>query len=160
RTAGFRHPSIPVGIKAITMMGDKTGAYVAHHTEDEAFFEPKNLKNFDAVFMLNTTGNCLRPKGAPKQGVDQREEELKKSLEDYVSSGKGLCGVHAATDTYHNWTAYNKMMGGTFDGHPWTKKVPIKNLEPRHPLNAMFDGKDFEIFDEIYQFRLTTALPT
>src|SRR5262245_22088000 len=27
KTAGFRHSSIPVGIKAITMMGDKTGAY-------------------------------------------------------------------------------------------------------------------------------------
>ena len=27
RTAGFRHPSIPVGVRAITLMGDKTGAY-------------------------------------------------------------------------------------------------------------------------------------
>jgi type 1 glutamine amidotransferase len=52
------------------------------------------------------------------------------------------------------------MIGGVFDGHPWTKKVPVKNLEPKHPLNAMFGGKDFEIYDEIYQFKLDTALPT
>jgi type 1 glutamine amidotransferase len=38
--------------------------------------------------------------------------------------------------------------------------VPVKNLEPAHPLNAMFDGSDFEINDEIYQFTLTSALPT
>jgi hypothetical protein len=44
RTAGFRHPSIPVGVKAITMMGDKTSAYLAYHTEDESFFEPEKLK--------------------------------------------------------------------------------------------------------------------
>lgn len=142
------------------MMGDKTGVYLAYHTEDESFFEPEKLKTFDAIFMLNTTGDCLRPKGDNSEEVKKREEELKNSLVDFVSSGKGLIGVHAATDTYHNWKEYNQMMGGVFAGHPWTKKVPIKNLEPAHPINAMFDGKDFEINDEIYQFTLTSALPT
>jgi uncharacterized protein len=160
RTASFRHPSIPVGVKAITLMGDKTGAYLAQHTEDESFFEPEKLKAFDAVLMLNTTGDCLRPRGGSSEEADRAEDLLKKSLIDCVSGGKGLVGVHAATDTYHRWKEYNQMMGGAFDGHPWTKKVPIKNLEPAHPLNAMFDGKDFEINDEIYQFRLDTALPT
>lgn len=160
RTAGFRHSSIPVGVQAITMMGDQTHAYLAYHTEDESFFAPEKLKTFDAVFMLNTTGDCLRPKGDNAEEVKRREEELKKSLVDFVQGGKGLMGVHAATDTYHNWKAYNQMMGGVFAGHPWTKLVPIKNLEPTHPLNAMFDGKDFEINDEIYQFTLTSALPT
>jgi type 1 glutamine amidotransferase len=202
RTAGFRHSSIPVGIKAITMMGDKTGAYTAHATEDEAYFEPEKLKHFDAVFMLNTTGDCLRPKSDMKEiaeiekalanlegKVDEesdsgkdlrrhkkelinqikkiyaaeatnREELLKKSLADFVAGGKGLIGVHSATDTYHGWKDYNMMMGGTFDGHPWHTKVPVKNLEPKHPLNAAFGGMDFEITDEIYQFRADTALPT
>lgn len=156
KTAGFRHSSIPVGVKAITMMGDKTGAYTAHATEDETIFEPEKLKTFDAVFMLNTTGDCLRP----KSGAKENEEVYKKSLADFVSSGKGLAGVHSATDTYHKWKDYNKMMGGTFDGHPWHTKVPIKNLEPSHPLNTAFGGMDFEIADEIYQFRADTALPT
>lgn len=156
KTAGFRHSSIPVGIKAITMMGDKTGAYTALDSEDENMFEPEKLKAFDAVFMLNTTLNCLSSKKAPPE----REEMLKQSLESFVSGGKGLIGVHAATDTYHNWPAYNKMMGGTFAGHPWHKKVPVKNLDPMSPINAAFDGKDFEITDEIYQFRADTAQPS
>jgi type 1 glutamine amidotransferase len=160
RTAGFRHSSIPVGVKAITMMGDKTGAYLAYHTEDESIFEPEKLKTFDAVLMLNTTGDCLRPSGGDREQVQKREELLKKSLADFVAGGKGLAGIHAATDTYHGWKQYNQMMGGVFAGHPWTQKVPVKNLEPAHPLNVMFGGKDFEIFDEIYQFTLTTALPT
>lgn len=159
KTAGFRHDSIPVGIKAVTMMGDKTGAYTAYATEDESIFEPEKLAKFDAVLMLNTTGDCLRPKGLPKEEADKREEHYKKSLEDFVKGGKGLIGFHSATDTYHKWGAYNMMMGGTFAGHPWHKKVPIKNLDPKNPLNASFDGKDFEITDEIYQFRLDTASP-
>ncbi len=142
------------------MMGDKTGAYTALATEDESFFEPEKLKVFDAVFMLNTTGDCLKPKSGDKDADKGREEVLKKSFAAFVASGKGLIGVHSATDTYHNWKDYNKMMGGTFDGHPWHTKVPVKNLAPSHPLNAAFDGKDFEITDEIYQFRADTALPT
>jgi type 1 glutamine amidotransferase len=68
--------------------------------------------------------------------------------------------MHSATDTYHRWGEYNKMMGGTFAGHPWHKSVPVKNLSPGHPLNAMFGGKGFEIVDEIYQFRNDTARPS
>lgn len=160
KTAGFRHGSIAIGAKAIILMGDQTGAYTAHHTEDEAFFEPEKLKTFDAVFMLNTTGDCLKPKGGdPKEG-QAREELLKKSLADFVAGGKGLIGVHSATDTYHRWKEYNQMMGGTFAGHPWHTKVPVKNLEPKNPVNAAFNGADFDITDEIYQFRADTALPT
>jgi type 1 glutamine amidotransferase len=165
KTAGFRHSSIAIGAKAIEMMGDKTGAYTAFHTEDESYFEPEKLKAFDAVFMENTTGNCLRPKYEKgdmeaEKLANQREEMLKKSLADFVSSGKGLAGVHSATDTYGGWKEYNMMMGGAFDGHPWHEKVPVKNLEPKHPLNAAFDGHDFEITDEIYQFRADTAHPS
>lgn len=165
RTAGFRHDSIPIGVKAITMMGDKTGAYTALATEDPSFFAPEKLAKFDAVLMLNTTLDCLRPdftKGdkEAEQQAREKEEIYKKSLEAFVSGGKGLIGTHSATDTYHNWKAYNKMMGGTFVSHPWHQKVPVKNLDPSHPVNAAFQGKDFEITDEIYMFRDDTALPT
>jgi type 1 glutamine amidotransferase len=166
RTAGFRHDSIPVGVKAITMMGDKTSAYTALATEDESFFEPHKLKVFDAVLMLNTTGDCLKPatikdaSNLEKARAAEREALLKKSLADFVAGGKGLMGTHSATDTYHGWKEYNKMMGGTFAGHPWHEKVPVKNLARDHPLNAAFQGKDFDIVDEIYQFRADTALPT
>ncbi len=189
KTAGFRHGSIPVGIKSFIMMGDKTGAYIAEATEDPAYFTPEKLKNFDAVIMLNTTGDCLRPAIAmaepkpPKDKDDidatkkfnvehvkythlradaQRNEEIyKNSLHEFVLSGKGLMGTHSATDTYAGWKAYNKMMGGSFSGHPWNAgdTVGIKIVEPKHPLNAAFKGQNFKIKDEIYQFRADTADP-
>lgn len=157
RTAGFRHGSIPVGVRAITMMGDKTGAFTAHHTEDESIFEPGKLAKFDAVLMLNTTGECFKPKTGTPAEIKAREELLKKSLTDFVASGKGLAGFHSATDTYQNWKAYNKMMGGAFVSHPWHKKVPITNLDPKNPVNAAFGGDGFEVTDEIYMFRNDTA---
>ncbi len=162
KTAGFYHESIPTGTLALTMMGEKTGAFTSITTGDEAYFEPEKLNKFDAVLMLNTTNDVFRPKNAGKGEVSQREEMLKKSLKDFVSGGKGIIGIHAATDTYHNWPDYATMMGGTFLQHPWTSnsKVSIKNLEPNNPINAAFGGNGFDIVDEIYIFRPGTALGT
>jgi len=165
KTNGFRHGSIAVGAKSLAMLGEKTGAYTAVHSEDDSMFEADKLKEFDAVIMLNTTGELFRPRRLPKDAEGkkaalEREERLKKNLVDFVKSGKGLAGTHSGTDTYKNWKDYNDMMGGAFAGHPWHKLVPIKNLEPGHVVNKCFDGKGFEVTDEIYQFRLKTALPT
>jgi len=164
KTNGFRHGSIPVAVKSLTMLGEKTGAYSAVHSEDESMFEPDTLKQFDAVFMINTTGEVLRPNKLPddpeeRKKVLEREERLKQSLVDFVKSGKGLCGTHSATDTYKDWKEYNDMMGGAFDGHPWHEPVPVRLLDANHPLNKVFGGQGFTITDEIYQFRQDTANP-
>jgi type 1 glutamine amidotransferase len=153
KTAGFRHSSIEVGIEAITRMGKATGAFEVTATEDDSVFEPDKLKGFDAVIMLNTTGDIFKSKEAG------REDRLKGSLVEFVKSGKGLVGVHSATDTYKNWKEYNDMMGGAFDGHPWHEKIRVRNHDQNHPISKAFGGKDFEITDEIYQFRKGTASP-
>jgi type 1 glutamine amidotransferase len=153
KTAGFRHSSIEVGVETITRMGKATGAFEVTATEDDSVFEPDTLGGFDAVIMLNTTGELFKSKEAG------REDRLKSSLLEFVKSGKGLIGIHSATDTYKNWKEYNDMMGGAFDGHPWHEKIRVKNHDPGHPISKGFDGKDFEITDEIYQFRKDTASP-
>lgn len=158
RTTGFRHGSIPVGAEMLKRMGDKTGLFHVTHTEDESAFEADSLAKYDAVIMLNTTGEIFL--NAAKDV--ERENRLKKNLLDFVSSGKGLMGVHSATDTYHGWREYNDMMGGTFDSHPWGSGTTerIRNLDPKNPVNASFNGEGFTIKDEIYKFRKDTALPT
>lgn len=164
KTNGFRHGSIPVGVKSLTMLGEKTGAYTAVHSEDEAMFEADKLKQFDAVIMVNTTGEIFRPKQMPK-GAEarkqalKREQRLQQNLVDFVKGGKGLAGTHSATDTYKKWSDYNEMMGGAFAGHPWHMDVPVRLLDPQHPLTKVFGGKGFTVKDEIYQFRNDTALP-
>jgi len=164
KTNGFRHGSIPIAAKALALLGESTGAYSAVHTEDESYFDPEKLKQFDLVIMVNTTGEVFRPRKLPKDKAErkaalEREERLKQSLVDFVTSGGGLAGVHSATDTYKRWDKYNEMMGGAFAGHPWHALVPVRNLDPDHPLNKVFDGEGFAVKDEIYQFRNDTAQP-
>ncbi|MDB4468096.1 ThuA domain-containing protein [Verrucomicrobiales bacterium] len=163
KTAGFRHGSIGVGAVSLTEMGKKTGAFEVTHSEDESVFENDSLSEFDAVIMLNTTGEIFRPKDWPGDKTEQkkaqdREARLKGNLLAFVREGKGLAGMHSATDTYKKWKEYNDMMGGAFVSHPWHKKVPLKNLDPTSPVNAAFSTEGFEVTDEIYQFRDDTAL--
>ncbi len=163
RCRAFVHGAIPLGAKTFELMGKKTGAFEAVLSDDPAMFEPASLKQFDAVCMNNTTGPVFTPadldklSAADKQTALKRDAALKKSLLEFVRSGKGLVGVHAATDCLYEWAEYGEMIGGYFDGHPWGAgdTVGVKLDDPGHPLCAAFNGSGFSIKDEIYQFRAT-----
>jgi len=157
-TRGFKHSSVPVAAKALEILGQKTGAFETVISDDIAMFEPAKLRQFDAVCMDNTTGDLFAPADLKKLPPDeqkaarQRSDDLRKSLVDFVSGGKGLAGIHAATDCFYQWPEYGQMMGGYFNGHPWGKVI-VKVDDPAHPLNAVFKGQGFQISDEIYTFK-------
>lgn len=142
RCEGFVHKSITIGAKAFEMLGKKTGAFTTEESSDLTAFSQDNLARFDAILFLSTTK--LDP--APEQ---------RKALLDFARSGKGIIGIHAASDNFYEWEDGAKMIGGLFCGHPWTAgcTVQVKLDEPGHPINACFDGQAFKIKDEIYQFK-------
>ncbi len=138
---GFRHSCIPVGNEALVLLGENTGAYEAVVSEDSSVFQRESLEIFDAIIINNATGTLFE------------DRKLKDNLLQFVRSGKGIVGIHAATDCFYDWSEYGFMMGAYFDGHPWHEKVTIKLDEPLHPINAMFGGSPLIITDEIYQFQ-------
>lgn len=154
KTLGFRHSSIETGARALQMLGEKTRAFTTVHSENPAMFDADNLSKFDAVLMLNTTGDCLAPKSGDLSDAEvETLERRKENLHKFVASGKGLAGTHSSTDTFYSWKVYGDMIGGWFTGHPWHQLVPIKIDAPGHPLTTMFDASNgFEVTDEIYQF--------
>ncbi len=141
---GFVHSSIPYWDKALEIMAQKTGAFSVEFSNDLNIFKAESLQKFDAVCFNNTTDLKLSPEQTP---------DLCKSLMDFVKGGKGIVGIHAATDNFKQWPEAQEMMGGTFTGHPWTNNGTwaIKIDEPNHPLMTPFEGKGFKINDEIYR---------
>lgn len=65
----------------------------------------ENLKQCDALFLNNTTGAFLDD---PDPAVTSSR---KKALLDFVRSGKGLVGIHAASDSYHASTKGSDFVG-------------------------------------------------
>ena len=140
---GYKHSAVPYGAEALEIMGRKTGAFEVVQSEDMSIFKPQNLKRFDAVCFNNTTK------------LDFSDPKLRRSLMDFVKGGKGIVGIHSATDNFYDWPEAAETMGGLFDGHPWGSKGTwaIKIDDPKHPLTAAFKGEDFKISDEIYRIK-------
>jgi type 1 glutamine amidotransferase len=138
---GFAHASIPWVDFAVTRMGERTGAFTAVVTADTTMFESEHLAQFDGVLFNNTTGELFA------------DSALRASLLAFVRSGKGLIGLHAATDGFYEWPEFGRMMGAYFVNHPWNEEVTVRIEEPGHPVTAAFEGPTYAVADEIYQFR-------
>jgi uncharacterized protein len=163
KAAGYVHSSIPLAAKTVEALGEKTGAWTATTSYDPAVINADNLKQYDLVFLDNTTGAFLDDPDDPA-ATDAR----KKALLDFVRGGKGLAGIHAASDSYHTsggrgagpdaqpvgtWPDFNKMIGGFFKFHwVYPQLITVKIDDPKSPLTAMFHGQEFEIHDETYTF--------
>lgn len=140
---GFYHECIPVANTALEIMGKKTGAFDIVTSDDMAMFDANNLNQFDAVLFNNTTK-------LPFKDLAQKQ-----ALLDFVRKGKGVIGIHAATDNFYDWPEAAEMTGGLFSGHPWTAEGTwaVKIADPDHPLNAAFNKQNFKIKDEIYRIK-------
>jgi hypothetical protein len=140
RTVGWVHTSIPLAAKMVEYLGDKTGAWMTTITYDAATVTPENLKQYDAIFLASATGEFLVDPN-DKAATDLRRQ----ALLDFVKGGKGLAGIHAATDSYHTnrptltgtWPEFNEMIGGFFK-FPWVYPtlIPVKVDHPNSPLTA------------------------
>ncbi len=140
KTAAFRHQSIEAGKKALDKMAKEKGFGVSF-TEDASQFTEANLKKFNTVIFLNTTGDILN-------------NEQQNSFERYIQAGGGYVGIHAATDTEYDWPWYNQLAGAWFLDHPMPNNVQKGKfyVTKKNELTAGMPD-EFERTDEFYSFK-------
>ncbi|GAB3728261.1 ThuA domain-containing protein [Spirosoma lituiforme] len=141
KTAAFRHQSIEAGKKALAKMSAEKGFGVSF-TEDATQFSESNLKKYNTVIFLNTTGDVLN-------------DEQQSSFERYIQAGGGYVGIHAATDTEYEWPWYGKLAGAYFLDHPMPNNVQkgkfIVAMKNHWATKGMPD--EFDRTDEFYSFK-------
>ncbi len=93
--AGFIHTPIPLTARMIEEFGKRTGAWSTTISFDPADINAQNLRQYDAVVLNSTTGAFLDD---PASAVVTAARRM--ALVDFVRGGKGLVGVHGATDAY------------------------------------------------------------
>jgi len=139
-SAGFRHDYLPTAAEVVQKLGRESGEFEAIVTEDCSLVNAENLKNFDAL-LFATTGEL------------PMDESQKKALIDFVKEqGKGFVGVHNATDTFYKFPEYGRMIGGYFDGHPWTQEITVIVVDPNHPSTRHLPPT-FRTKEEVYVHR-------
>ncbi|WP_327678587.1 ThuA domain-containing protein [Streptomyces sp. NBC_00467] len=138
KTAGFRHDSIATGVAALKELG-KSSNITVDATEEAGQFTTSNLARYDAVAFLSTTGDVL--------SADQQ-----KAFENYVATGGGYMGIHAAADTEYDWKFYGGLVGAYFASHPQIQPATVRVEDHTHPSTAHLE-EAWERTDEWYNYR-------
>lgn len=138
KTAGFRHDAIPDGVAAVKKLGE-SGGFAVEATEDAAAFTKRNLRRYDAVVFLSTTGDVLDP-------AQQR------AFEGYIRHGGGYVGIHAAADTEYDWAFYGGLAGAYFQSHPAIQPATVMVEDRAHPATSELPPT-WNRTDEWYNYR-------
>ena len=138
RTVKFHHASIPAGQAALQKLG-KENNFEVDTTTDASWFTEKNLKKYDAVIFLSTTGDVLN-------------DEQQAAFEKFIKSGKGYMGIHAATDTEYDWPWYNQLVGAYFKSHPKQQDATLNIVDGSH-ISTKHLPASWKRFDEWYNFK-------
>ncbi len=138
KTNGYRHASIPAGQQALKQIADQEDFEVTF-TEDSTLFTRKNLKKYDLIIFLQTTGDILN-------------ENQQQAFEKFILKGGHFVGIHSASDTEFEWEWFGNLIGNYFESHPAQQTATIINLAAEHPINSMIPTQWIH-YDEWYNFR-------
>lgn len=148
QTKGFQHDATTHGLATIWKLGQESGLWDTYIrtdtqliTKDKLDANAKNLNYFDAIAFYTT-------------GELELSDAQKAALLSFIKDdGKGFIGIHSATDTLYQWSAYGEMIGGYFDFHPWNQfEAPIIVEDRSFPATRHFGGT-VTVHDEIYQIK-------
>jgi len=138
-TTGFRHESIPDGVRAIQRLG-RTHHMMVDTTGSSSRFTTKVLNRYDAVIFLSATGTPIAKR------TEQR------AFERYIQAGGGYLGVHAASDTRGKWAWYEGLVGARFTRHaPGTARATVR-VEDRTSAATKGLPAAWTRTDEWYEF--------
>ncbi len=135
------HRSIPAQNFALEQMGKITGAYEAVFSNDLDNLKYGRIRQFDAIFLNNTVGMIF---------VDP---EVRAGLSRFVREGGGLAGNHGTSHASMDWPEFGEMIGAWRGVHrEATEQATIRIDDPKSPLTAAFEGKEFVYQDEFFRF--------
>jgi uncharacterized protein len=141
-TKGFQHDVIPAVNELMKELAASSGSFTVDFagTDQElaAKMTVSALANYDGVVFNNTSGDLP----LPDRG----------GFLNWIKSGKGFVGFHAATDTLAGYPPYIEMIGGQFLTHHEQVEVTVRVEDPEHAATAHFEPT-FRVFDEIYLFK-------
>lgn len=138
KTAGWHHSAIHEGVTAMRELASRHDFGLEWHEYAGLVINDDYLKKFDAVVLMNTTGDIF-------------DEEQQQAFKRFIQSGKGFVGVHAASDTEYDWEWYGKLVGHYFEIHPENQTAMLVKQNNNFPGMQGFSDRHLWT-DEFYNF--------
>jgi type 1 glutamine amidotransferase len=129
-STGYRHESIPAAVASMQALAEKAG-YVIDTSEDPEVF---TAEISPSTRLLVLVSNSTDPKKPESEWFTERSATR---CRNFLKSGKGVIGLHAASDSHYGWGWYGQMIGGYFERHPkGTPKGVVTVVDAKHPATA------------------------
>jgi len=140
-TAGFRHgAAITAGLAELRRLGARErGGFEVRELTRFAALTPQALAGARGLVLLQTSGT-------PELDAAGRARLLAA-----VRGGLPLLAFHAATDTFHGWTAFHRMLGAEFRDHPNVGVGRVRVEDRTHPATARLP-RSLRLREEYYRF--------
>ncbi|ASJ76705.1 ThuA domain-containing protein [Granulosicoccus antarcticus] len=138
-TRDFRHSSIEDAVLALQELGSSADIETDLAADSAGLFTETNLANYDAVVWVLTSGDVL-------------DADEQTAFENYIRSGGGFAGIHAASDTEYDWPWYGALVGAYFERHPLVQSASQNVEDGSHPSTAHL-GSTWTRTDEWYDYR-------
>lgn len=140
KTTGYRHTSIPTGIRCIRNLADRTRSFTVDATEDASLFTLENLSRYTVIVLLQCIGDIFN--------ASQLD-----ALKIFVRNGGGIVGIHGAAAGMPDDEWYRNLIGAQFDMHPPAESgnILIEDSNKNHFILNDCGGKN-DWMDEWYNF--------
>ena len=138
-TDGFFHPPFSARKVLHNTLAELDGFEFQHVRSMEKL--PDNLKDFLALVIY------LHHKNISEKALTK--------LDDFVSNGGGILGIHSATAAFQGQSHYFEILGGRFIGHGPIESFEVKSITD----SEIFDGiRAFTVKDELYIHELQPGI--
>jgi hypothetical protein len=132
RTAGYRHDSIPAGVRALRGLA----GFAVDATEE---FPAASLSGYAAIVFLSTSGTVL-------------DEAGRDAFMAYMAGGGSWLGIHGASTTEYEWPWFEGVTGARFAQHPKVQTATVIVEDHGHPATSHLPAR-WVRRDEWYDFR-------
>lgn len=137
-TRAYRHDSIEDALLALEELALSIGVQTDFAADSANVFTAENLANYHAVVWVLTSGDVLN-----------NDEQA--AFEQYIRTGGGYAGIHAASDTEYDWPWYGQLVGAYFERHPDIQSATQIVEDQTHSSTAHL-GASWTRTDEWYDF--------
>lgn len=138
RTAGYRHTSIPDGLRALREIGLVEG-FETQAMADATTIDSELLRQFAAVAFLSTSDRIL--------AADERA-----AFATWLGRGGGFVGIHSASTCEDDWPEFEAIVGARFAHHREVQRGVVTIDDADHPSTASLPQR-WPGVDEWYNFQ-------
>ena len=141
KTTGYRHDSIPAGIRMFHKLASDTNLFKVTASEDASLFTSSSLAQYQVIVLLQNIGDDIFT-----------PSELE-ALRTWVKNGGGIVAIHGAAAAMQGNEYYTNLVGASFDMHPDPEPgtiVPEESGQKHQIMNCCGGREGWK--DEWYNF--------